>query len=62
MGSEKRAPTARPNREPPALSIVQRQPSPEQLPLERAILFTKERNHIPLLLLEPSEDRGEEHL
>jgi len=30
--------------------------------LERAILLTKERDHISLLLLQPCEDRGEEHL
>ena len=50
------------NREPPALRIVQPQPPPDPLPLERAILLTKERDHIPLLLLQPSEDCGEEHL
>lgn len=50
------------HREPPALSIVQPQPPPDQLRLERAIRLTKERDHISLLLLQPSEDRGEEHL
>ena len=33
-----------------------------QLPLERAILFTKEGDHIALLPLEPSEDGAKEQL
>ena len=50
------------NGEPPALSIVQPQLSPDQLLLEGAILFTKERDHITLLPPQPSEHRAEEHL
>jgi hypothetical protein len=34
----------------------------DRLPLERAIRFTKERDHIAQLTLEPPEDRSEEHL
>ena len=50
------------HREPPALPIVEPQPASGQLRFQRAILLAKERDHITLLALEPSEQRGEEHL
>ena len=50
------------HRETPPLRIVQPQPASRQLGFQRAILLPKKRNHIALLALEPSEQRGEEHL
>lgn len=50
------------HRETAALSIVQPQPAPDQLCLQRTILLAKEGDHIPLRPLEPSEQPGEEHL
>jgi hypothetical protein len=44
------------------LRIGQLQPASGQLCFQRAILLAKERDHITLLALEPSEHRGEEHL
>jgi hypothetical protein len=49
-------------RETAPLRIVQLQPAPGQLCLQRAILLAKERDHITLLALEPSEHCGKKHL
>ena len=49
-------------REPPSLGIVQPQPASTQLGFQRAILLAKERDHIAVLTIEPSEHRRKEHL
>ena len=49
-------------RETPPLPIVQVQPASRQLGFQHAILLPKKHDHIALLSLEPSEQRGEEHL
>ena len=43
-------------------AAVHMQPASGQLCFQRAILLVKERNRITLLAVEPSEQRGEEHL
>ena len=50
------------HRETPPLPIVQVQPASRQLGFQHAILLPKKHDHIALLSLEPSEQRGEEHL
>jgi hypothetical protein len=50
------------HREAAALHIIQPQPAPSQLRFQCAILLAKERDHIMLLALEPSEQRDKEHL
>ena len=49
-------------RETAALIIIQPQPSATQLCLEYAILFAEEGDHIALLAIQPSKQRGKQHL
>ena len=61
--SRSTAPPSRdPDRESAPLRIGQSQPAPSQLCLQRPILSAKEGDHIPLLALQPSEQRREEDL
>ena len=49
-------------RKTPPLPIVQVQPASCQLGFQHPILLPEKDDHVALLALEPSEQRGEEHL
>jgi hypothetical protein len=50
------------HRETLPLPIVQVQPASRQLRFQHPILLAKKHDHIALLALEPSEQRGDEHV